>query len=116
MKRRMMTLLLAMPLMVSAAACSDRKDDRAALEKDEMDRQLDLALQSDSTPVTYNDTAVGVEPVPDVKAPPRPTPKPVTRAPQVNTPRPTPRPQRTEPVPSPAPTTRSVTSTAPSGT
>jgi hypothetical protein len=115
MKRQMMALLLAIPVMVSATAC-DKKDDREALQKDEMDRQLDLALQGDSTPVSYSDTAEGVEPVPDAKAPPRPTPRPVNRAPKVETPRPAPRPARTDPVPAPAPSTRSVTSTAPSGT
>ncbi len=110
-----LALLFAIPMMVSAAACSDKTDDRAALQKDEMDRQLDLALQSDSAPVTYSDTSVDEQPEPDVKAPPRPAPKPVLRAPQT-TPRPAPRPQATEPTPSPRPTTRTVTSTAPSGT
>ena len=100
-----MALLLAMPLMVSAVACGDDKNDRDALQKDEMDRQLDLALQSDSAPVSYSDTAEGVQPVPDVTAPPRPTPRPTPRAPQT-TPRPAPRPERTEPQPAPRPQNR----------
>jgi hypothetical protein len=120
MKRMKWTaMLLVMPLMMAVGACGDKKDDREALQKDEMDRNLELALQSDSTPVSYQDTALGVQPEPDVKAPPRPTPRPAPRTPRRDpTPAPAPRPRAAEPTPAPAPrpTTRTVTSTAPSGT
>jgi hypothetical protein len=119
MKTNWKMMLVALPLMATAAACSDKKNDRDALQKDEMDRNLDLALQSDSaTPVTYQDTALSVDPVPDPKEPPRPSPRPAPRTPMRDpTPSPTPRPRATQPVPAPAPrpSTRTVTSTAPSG-
>jgi hypothetical protein len=111
-------LLLALPLMLAAGACGD-KNDRDALKKDEMDRQLDLAMKGDSAPATYGDTATGVQPVPDRTAPLTPTPKPAPRATQ-RTPAPAPRPRTVDntptPAPAPRPTTRTVSSTAPSGT
>ena len=119
-KLNLSALLLAIPLLVSVGACGD-KNDRDALKKDEMDRQLDLAMQGDSAPVAYNDTPIGVQPVPDDKAPPVPAPKPTPRAPSRNpTPAPAPRPRPSNNVPTPAPaprpTTRTVTASAPSGT
>lgn len=116
--RNLSALLVALPLLASAAACGD-KTDRDALKKDEMDRQLDLALKSDSAPVAYNDTTIGEQPVPDPAATPRPTPKPAPRAPlRTPTPTPAPRPANRTPTPAPAPrpSTRTVTATAPSGT
>jgi hypothetical protein len=110
-------LLFALPLIMSAAACRD--NDRDALKKDEMDRQLDLAMKGDSQPAVYSDTSTGVQPVPDKTAPLTPTPKPAPRAPK-RTPAPAPRPRVADntpaPAPAPRPSTRSVTSTAPSGT
>lgn len=120
MKITRTALLLMLPITMGLAGCN-RDNDRDALQKDELDRQLDLALQPDSTQqVSFADSATGVDPVPDVKQPPRPSPKPKP-APRVpREPAPTPRPQapRQEEAPSPTPTPqpRVVTSTAPSGT
>lgn len=114
-KNRIAAFLLLLPLSLTAVACSD-KDERAALNEDELGRELDLALQSDTTLAVFEDTAKGLAPTPD-PVPPQPAPstRPVNRAPQ-RTPTPTPRPaparQRT-PAPS-AP--RTVTSTVASGT
>jgi hypothetical protein len=114
--------LLVFPLAVTPLACGGDADDRAALEEDELARELDLALSGDSVPATFEDTATGVTPVPEPTAPPtrtapspqprRQTPPPVTR-PQPQTPAPQPPPQRQ---PDPAPAPRTVTSTVPSGT
>ena len=74
MKISRTAMLLTVPLVLGIGACS-RDNDRDALQKDELDRQLDLALQPDSTQqVSFADTATGVDPVPDVKQPPKPTP------------------------------------------
>lgn len=104
MKRHYLAaLLLALPLAL-APACSDRSDDRTALAEDELDRELDLAIQGDTAPVTFTDTARGVAPQPEAEAPPQVVPQPQPRAPQrtpQRTPRavPTPQPQERSPEP-----------------
>ncbi|MGH7464668.1 MAG: hypothetical protein ACREK1_05795, partial [Longimicrobiales bacterium] len=66
--------LLAMPLAMIATACSsDAADERTALRDDELARELDLALQADSVPGTFQDTVIGVEPTPDPGPAPRAT-------------------------------------------
>jgi hypothetical protein len=113
--------LLVLPLAMAPVACGgDAADDRAALRQDELDRELELALQGDTLSGTFQDTIVGVDPVVDPE--PEPTPPRVEqpRAPQRNTP-PAPRPAPPQPqpapqAPAPAPQPRVVTSTVPVGT
>ncbi|HEX2166869.1 MAG TPA: glycine zipper 2TM domain-containing protein [Longimicrobiales bacterium] len=116
--------LLAMPLAMMTAACNgDAADDRTALRDDELARELDLALQSDAEPVTFQDTTIALEepaaepqaePEPDPPAPaPRVTPRRPERTP---TPAPQPAPRREAPTQAPAPQPRVVTSTVPMGT
>ena len=110
-------LLLALPLAILPAACSD-KNKRDAANDDELGRELDLALQSDSTKQAFQDTALGMAPTTDPVPPtPSPTPRPRQRTPQRNpTPTPTPRPAPAR-QPTPAPSApRTVVSTVPSGT
>ena len=109
-------LLLALPLTLTAVACGDN-DERDALNEDELGRELDMALQSDTTPSVFEDTAQGLAPTTDPVPPqPAPTTRPVTRRPQ-NTPTPTPRPAPTSRTPAPAPSApRTVTSSVASGT
>lgn len=108
--------LLVMPLAVMTAACAgDEADERTALREDELERELDMALQQpDSVPVTFQDTVIGVEPAPD------PAPAPRAEAPRQpeRTPTPVqrPAPRREAPMPAPAPEPRVVTSTVPMGT
>lgn len=90
-------LLLAVPLAL-VPACNDRNNDRAALSQDETDRELDLALERDSAPATFQDTAIGVQPEPDVQSPPQPSPRQAPRQ-QARTPQPTPQPREQAPVP-----------------
>lgn len=109
-------LLLALPLAV-APACSGDDADRAALEQDELDRELDLALQGDTVPSRFQDAAEGFAPEPEPEATPQPTPQPRRAQPQA-TPAPAPRPQpRREPAPEPVRREpRVLTSTASVGT
>jgi len=111
-------MLLVLPLAILPVACGgDDTADRTALRDDELGRDLDLALQGDSAPATFADSAVGVAPDPE------PGPAPVVqkpRAPQNKpTPAPSPRPQtprQPDRTPAPAPTPRVVTSMVPTGT
>jgi hypothetical protein len=59
MRRRNLAaaLLFMLPLAVVPAACGDG-DDRGALADEELDRELDLALEADSGATTFEDTAV----------------------------------------------------------
>jgi hypothetical protein len=114
--------LLAMPLAMMTAACSgDAADERMALRDDELARELDLALQSDTQPITFQDTTVAPEerapePAPEPE-PPAPVQRPTPRQPErVATPTPRPAPRREAPTPAPAPQPRVVTSTVPMGT
>ena len=115
-RNRLAALMLALPIALSAVACGD-KDERDALNEDELGRELDMALQGDSTQGVFQDTAAGMAPTEEPVPPqPAPTTRPVNRRPQ-RTPTPTPRPApaRTEPTPAPS-APRTVTSTVASGT
>ncbi|HUG40728.1 MAG TPA: glycine zipper 2TM domain-containing protein [Longimicrobiales bacterium] len=105
---RIFALLLAIPLAIAPAACGDDADDRSALEQDELDRDLDLALQGDTLPPTFEDTAAG-----EAAAPAGPQ-QPSSTTPRQTTPRQATQP-RTQPRPS-APQPRTVTQTVPTGT
>src|SRR5687768_4733661 len=117
-KRWIYALMLVAPLGLGTAACGDDADERAALEEDELSRDLDLALQGDTAPATFEDTAAQ-SPDPEGEAE-TPAPAPVRPTPprQSPAPRPTPQqPQREEPRADPRPQQPStVTRTAPSGT
>ncbi|MGH7470233.1 MAG: glycine zipper 2TM domain-containing protein [Longimicrobiales bacterium] len=112
---RWTALLLALPLAAGTVACGDDSD-RSALTEDELSRELDLALQSDSSKLVLDDTATGLAPTSD-PVPPQPAPRPrtTTRAPN-RTPSPSPRPTPRAVDPQPAPSApRTVTSTVPVG-
>lgn len=81
--------LLILPLAFAPLACGDEGEDRSALEEDELSRELDLALQGDTAPATFEDTArVEVE---------QPSDSPAAQpAPQAQSPRPT-QPRQTQP-------------------
>lgn len=115
MRKNKWGALLLLPLAVLPIACGG-DDERDALNEDELGRELDLALQGDTTALTFQDTAAGMAPTTDPVPPqPAPSPRPVTRAPQ-RTPRPTPTPSPArDPAPSPS-APRTVTSNVPSGT
>lgn len=103
---------LALPLIVAMAACGGDADERAALEDDELRRELDLALQGDSAPATFEDTAIVETPaVPPPPPPPPARPRPTPPPPPPVTPPP---PPPTQAAPPPAP--RVVRSTAAVGT
>lgn len=108
-------MLLVLPLAIVPAACSDKgNDSREALQEDELDRELDLALQGDSVPATFEDTAIGL--APSKEGTPSRAPTPTTRPRNPNpTPRPAPSPAPSRPEPAPS-APRTVTSTVPSGT
>jgi hypothetical protein len=116
--------LLVLPLALVPAACGDAADDRSALRDDELDRELELALQSDTTPAMFHDSAVAVEPEPEPGPAPEPprvqqprTPRP--QQPPVATPAPRPAPRQEAPAPvapTPAPQPRVLTVSAPIGT
>ena len=109
-RTRMLALLLALPLGLAPVACGDDDADRSALEQDELDRDLDLALQGDTLTTTFEDTVAGEAPAPATSAP-----RPATSQPRQTTPRQT-QPQ-TRPQPRPqAPQPRTVTQTVPTGT
>ncbi|HSJ24629.1 MAG TPA: hypothetical protein VK929_08180 [Longimicrobiales bacterium] len=128
-RNRLAAWLLVLPLAMLPAACGDRGDERAALRDDELNRELELAFQGDSTPVAFDDAAMGAEPEPepgpaprvDPPAAPQRDPAPVPRPaparepspPPVRQPVPAPAP---EPAPQPAPQPRAVTASAAIGT
>jgi hypothetical protein len=117
-KRNRHAWLLVLPLAVLPVACGGDADERDALREDELGRELDLALQGDSVPGTFQDSAVGVQPEPDPEAEtpaPRRTERPRTPE-RTPTPTPQPQPRREEPTPAPAPVPRAVTSTVAMGT
>lgn len=114
LKNRWGALALLVPLALLPVACGgDDDDQRAALEQDELDRELELALQGDSLPVTFQDTAVGFDSVPEptTLAPAAPQ----RQAPRAQTPQPA-APRQEQPAPRPAPAPRPTTATVPSGT
>jgi hypothetical protein len=102
MERRTLTLalLLALP-MGGVLACGDDRD-RQALTDDELERELDLAFGADTAPPTFQDTAIGIEPVdppPQAQAPtpaPPPARQPQPRPQQPQQPQ---QPQRMDPRP-----------------
>lgn len=118
-KRNLWAVLLVLaPVSGVVAACGGEEADRSALEADELDRELDLALQGDTVPATFEDTAVADEP----EVEPEPDPAPPPSRPATQRPRPQPQPERTPPPvqererqPDPAPQPRRVTVTAPVG-
>lgn len=115
-RRSRIAPLLVLPLLLVAGACRGEPD-RSALEQEELERELDLALSRDTGSANFGDTAVApaVEPEP-VAAAPEPTPSRPRTQPQ-------PRPRPAEPSPTPAPeprreepTPRPVRMTVPIGT
>ncbi|HEX7089853.1 MAG TPA: glycine zipper 2TM domain-containing protein [Longimicrobiales bacterium] len=111
-KRGWTALAVLLPLALAPAACGDGQDERAALEQEELDRELELALQGDTTPATFADTAVSApaDPAPA----PAPAPPPRRAAPQ-RSPRPSrPAPEREREDPAPRP--RTETLSVPAGT
>lgn len=120
--------LVALPLSTLVVAC-DRNEDggRAALEREALERDLDLALETETTvEPELADVAVTEPPVetpPPAEAAPAPapesTPPPPARVPPRAAQRPEPRPaeRAPEPVREPEPAgPRYVTRTAPAGT
>ena len=110
-RRRIFALFLALPLAIAPAACGGDDADRSALEQDELDRDLELALQGDSLPATFEDTAATDAPAPQPQAQ-RPAASPPR---QTTQPRPSPTQPQTQPRPQ-APQPRTVTQTVPTGT
>jgi hypothetical protein len=120
-RNRWAAIAIMVPLAIAPIACGgDADDQRAALEEDELNRELDLALQGDTVPATFEDTAAGVDPVPEPTAPPvrttpRPQPRPQPNRPPRPAPAPEPAPRQPDPAPAPrAP--RTVTNSVPVGT
>jgi hypothetical protein len=113
-RRWLATLLIVLPVSTFVAACGSEKDtdNRAALEREALERDLNLALQPDTTaePV-LNDVPVeapSAEP-PAAQRPSTPAPKPAPR-PSAPAPRPS------APAPSEPARPRTVTVSVPSGT
>jgi hypothetical protein len=114
-KRHLWTLFLALaPAAALSAACGNEPPDRTALEEDELDRELDLALQGDTVSATFEDTVVAEQPEPEAAPPPT---RPATQrpAPRPNPP-PAPATRDPDPAPPPAPRPQTVTVSAPIGT
>jgi hypothetical protein len=103
-RNRWAVWLLLVPLAMVPAACGGDADDRGALRDDELDRELDLALQGDTLPATFQDTAIGVTPEPEPAPDPAPQAQPPRTPARQQAPAPTPRPAPREPAPQPAPT------------
>lgn len=113
-KKSLAAFALVFPLAILPAACKD-DDQRDAVQNEELDRDLDLALQGDSAGV-FEDTTAGMSP--DTSAPPQPAPtyRPSTSTPS-RTPAPAPVRRTTDRTPAPAASApRTVTSSAPAGT
>lgn len=98
-------LVLMLSLSTFLVGCGDDQDtsNRAALERESLERELELALQPDSTQ-TSTLTDVPLEEVEEPVTPPVATPAPAPR-PASPTPAPQPTPPRpSNPAPAPAPT------------
>jgi hypothetical protein len=112
MTRRNMAvaLLVLAPLVLGPVACGD-SDDRSALQDEELDRELDLALQGDTSATLFEDTA-------RIEGDADPEPTPQAQQPRAQTPRQqTPQRQQTQPQTRPqAPQPRTVTLNVPVGT
>jgi hypothetical protein len=111
------TLLVLLPLSTFVVACDSGEDTdaRAALEKEALERELDLALQPDTTAEPELSDVAIEQPV-AAPEPPRAAPRQST-APRQETPRQTtPRPSAPAPTPAPEPSRpRTVTLSAPAG-
>src|SRR5690606_28804913 len=115
------TLMVLLPLSTFVVACDSGEDTdtRSALEREALERELDLALQPDTTAEPeLSDVAIET---PEVE---EETPPVVATPPRTTTPRPsppreaTPRPSTPAPAPTPAPEPvrpRTVTLSAPAG-
>ncbi|MGQ0813288.1 MAG: glycine zipper 2TM domain-containing protein [Gemmatimonadota bacterium] len=114
-KQKLTALALLLPLAILPVACGD--DQRDAVQDEELDRDLDLALRGDSAAGVFEDTTAGLAPT-DEPVPPQPAPtyRPTTRSPS-RTPSPSPVRRTTDRTPAPAASVpRTVTSSAPAGT
>jgi hypothetical protein len=112
-------LLLTLPLSTFLVACGDQEDDRSrqALERESLERELELALQPDTTiePV-LNDVALE-QPEVSPQSPPRATATPSPAPRQSSPPAQRTQPRTTAPAPAPQPSQpRTVTVPVPSGT
>lgn len=107
-------------LLLPLAACGDAPSQgRAALHEEELERELDLALQGDTVVPTFEDTTVGVEPAPDApETPVRQAPRTPQSAPSRPTrSQPATRPEPRAPAPRPeAPAPRTIRRSLPVGT
>ncbi|HEU0015886.1 MAG TPA: hypothetical protein VFQ45_19565, partial [Longimicrobium sp.] len=109
-------LALALPLSSLLVACGGGEDtpDRAALQREALERDLSLALQPDTTP----QIALADVPLPDT-TPAAAAPAPAAPKPAAQAPAPAPAPRRAERAPAPAPSRpaepRYVTRTVPGG-
>ncbi|CAN5726475.1 hypothetical protein BH23GEM10_BH23GEM10_06220 [soil metagenome] len=117
--------VVLMPVALLAAACGgDDTDERAALRMDELERELELAFQGDTMPITFADSAPVVAPEPEPGPAPRvEQPRPPRQdPPPVRTPTPEPRraeapqQQAPQPAPRPAPQPRATSASVASGT
>lgn len=119
-QNRWAAYLLVLPLAIAPVACGgDSAEDRAALEEDELKRELDLALRGDSVPATFEDTAVALEPEPQPAPPPvrqTPRPQPQPQRPAPSRPQPQPQPETRAPDPAPPPAPRVVSRSVGVGT
>ncbi len=105
--RILTTMAFLLPLLAGPLACGDNND-RQALQQDELDRDLNVALGGDSAAATFEDTAVAPSETPAAR--PQPQRQPATERPRTTQPRaPSPQPQ-------PAPQPRTVTLSVPVGT
>jgi len=110
------TLLVLLPLSTFVVACDSGEDTdaRAALEKEALERELDLALQPDTTAEPELSDVAIEQPV-AAPAPPRAAPQRST-APRQTPRETTPRPSAPVPTPAPEPSRpRTVTLSAPAG-
>lgn len=113
MYNRKSWLILAVTIPFLAASGCGSEADRSALRQDELDRELELALEGDSVPATFEDTAV-TEPEPE-PANPQPAPQRRTPPPQAPPPDPIPEPEP-EVVPPVDPSPAMATATVAVGT
>ena len=112
-RKNLAALLLVLPLAFVPVACGD---DDVRGQDEELNRDLDLALQGDSSPLVFEDTAAGMAPT-NEPVPPQPAPsnRPAARNPGTSS-APAPVRRTTDNTPAPRPSApRTVTSTVPSG-